>query len=158
MTTPWYRSELLGLAEIEPQNLKNKHLIMTIYDLSLYFAPRNLFNYQSALGSIQGRPAIRVTLQLKNPSLELHSSPDTISTNNTTGAISAQPPSNENLLSNDVPGKFIDPEDPKFVIRYERQPRGSGVIYIDSLFTTFTEALVDLAPHAANERGARVNS
>ncbi|KAL8846864.1 MAG: hypothetical protein Q9221_008063 [Calogaya cf. arnoldii] len=158
MTTPWYRSELLGLAEIEPGTLKNKHLIMTIYDLSFYFAPRNLFNYQSALGSIQGRPAIRVTLQLKTPSLELDSSPDTIAPNTTTGAISAQPPSNKTLLSNDVPGKFIDPDDPKFVIRYERQPPGSGIIYVASLFTTFTEALVDLAPHPATELGACVNS
>ncbi|KAI4281722.1 MAG: hypothetical protein L6R38_003472 [Xanthoria sp. 2 TBL-2021] len=155
MSTPWYRSELRARQESSSESLKNKHIILTIYDLSLYFAPRNLFNYQSALGSIQGRPAIRVTLQIKHPPQD--SNPNTVAPNVTTGAIVAQDPSNSTFVS-DVPGKFIDPEDAKFVIRYERQPAGTGQIFVDSLFTTFTEALVDLAPHHANELGARVNS
>ena len=156
MTTPWYRSELRAREEVRLESLRNKHLILAIHGLSLFFAPRNHFNYQEALGSIQGRLAIRVTLQLKGPRA-LDSSPNTVAPNTTTGAIVTQGPSNQNAVS-DVPGRFIDPDDTKFVIRYERQPAGTRQIYVDSLFTTFTEALADLAPHDANELGARVNS
>ncbi|KAL8879782.1 MAG: hypothetical protein Q9192_008162 [Flavoplaca navasiana] len=155
MTTPEYQSELIARAEVEPENLKNKHVIMVIHDLSLYFAPRNLFNYQSALGTIQQRPAIRVTLQLKGTPLA--SKQDTLPSNTTTGAILAKNPINTTSLS-DVPGKFIDPEDPTFIIHYQRQPPGTQPIYIDSLFTTLISALADLAPHDSNELGARVNS
>ncbi|KAI4274021.1 MAG: hypothetical protein LQ337_004226, partial [Flavoplaca oasis] len=155
MTTPEYQSELIARAEIEPENLKNKHVIMVIHDLSLYFAPRSLFNYQSALGTIQQRPAVRVTLQIKGTPLA--SKQDTLSSNTTTGGILAKNPINMASLS-DVPGKFIDPEDPTFIIHYQRQPLGTQPIYIDSLFTTFISALGDLAPHDTNELGARVNS
>ncbi|KAL8998133.1 MAG: hypothetical protein Q9169_002754 [Polycauliona sp. 2 TL-2023] len=159
MTTPFYRSELIAREEDDapPGLLKNKHMIMVIYGLGLSFAARSHFNYHSAVGSIGGRAVVRVTLQLKGTPLVGAALLNNDTTTTTRATIPIQKDLNETTLT-DAPGKFIDPDDPDFVIHYTRKPVGTEHIYVDSLFTTFTEALVNLAPHRGEELGASVNT
>ncbi|KAL8672304.1 MAG: hypothetical protein Q9168_003220 [Polycauliona sp. 1 TL-2023] len=167
MSAEDYRSELLVRQDpdaLASHRLQNKHIIMAIYGLSVKFGPVNHFYYQVAAGYLQrGVRSFRVVIRPRRdvPQADGITEGTSNTTTTTTGAVLALKHNTSNpdsLALGDVPGQFIDPQDPGFIIRYTRSPAGTETIYIDNLFTTFTEALADLAPHDANELGAGVNT
>ncbi|KAL8734993.1 MAG: hypothetical protein Q9166_001118 [cf. Caloplaca sp. 2 TL-2023] len=151
-STPWYRSELLIENTVRTNALRYKHLIVGTYDLSVYFAARRLFTTKKAILSILRRPVATISLQNKQPSPPSGSN-NALANTAATAAIYGPNPLNTSLT--DTPGKFIDPEDPNFIVHYESRP--GALLYVDSLFTAFGDALANAAPYDTETLGARIS-